>query len=139
MIGVVYPLNLVAHQQDTFRDLERCTSQCQDFFLNLCVGYGARSEIAQSCRRIAQRAVSGQLEVDQIDEQTVADHLLTAGMADPDLVLRTSGEIRLSNFLMFQLAYAEMIFVDKNWPALSKRDFDDVLQEFARRQRRFGK
>ena len=103
------------------------------------MGYGARSEIALSCQRIAQQALSGHLKVDQIDEQTVADHLLTAGMPDPDLVLRTSGEFRLSNFLMFQLAYAEMIFVGKNWPALSKNDFDGVLQEFARRQRRYGK
>ena len=129
----------VTRQQDTFRDLEQSTSQCHSFHLNLCVGYGARSEIARSCQRIAQQALSGHLKVDQIDEQTVADNLLTAGMPDPDLVLRTSGEIRLSNFLMFQLAYAEMIFVRKNWPALSKNDFDGVLQEFARRQRRFGK
>eukprot|EP00808_Paulinella_micropora_P013390 g77136.t1 len=133
------PARLPAHIQESFARLEEETKACQGFQLNLCVSYGSRSEIARACRILAEQACAGELSCQQIDESALSQQLLTGGMPDPDLLIRTSGELRLSNFLLWQLAYTEMVFVEKPWPALSRDDFELVLAEYARRKRRFGK
>ncbi|RHZ10449.1 hypothetical protein DYB26_006914 [Aphanomyces astaci] len=92
-----------------------------------------------ACRQIAIKVASGELNVDDVTEDIVSQHLLTRNLPDPEVLVRTSGELRVSNFLMYQIAYAELIFVDKLWPALTHDDFIGILAEYNRRQRRFGK
>ena len=108
--------------------------------LNLAVAlsYGGRSEITRAARRLARAAIAGELAVDQIDETTFARELLTLDMPDPDLVIRTSGEKRISNFLLWQSAYAELVFMDRLWPDFTKDDLEDAIREFHRRDRRYG-
>lgn len=106
--------------------------------LNIALSYGARTEIAAAARRAAEAALAGTLDPADLDEDRFAALLATAGMPDPDLVIRTSGERRLSNFLLWQSAYAELIFLDVLWPDFTAADFTAALAEFARRERRFG-
>jgi len=127
------------HIQKLFTELEEVTKEHKKFNLYLCVSYGGRGEIALAAKQIAKKAVRGEIKVENINEVTLGQHLLTKGVPDPDFVLRTSGEYRLSNFLLWQVAYSEMIFVDKHWPQLDRNDFLAVLHEFSRRKRRFGK
>lgn len=130
---------LPPHIKDAIGKIETATAACKGFVLSICVSYGARDEIVNSCKALAREVVEGTRTIDDITEQAVAEKLLTHGVPDPDIILRTSGEIRLSNFLLYQLAYAELIFVDKYWPDFTRTDLDDVLYEFNRRKRRFGK
>ncbi len=108
--------------------------------LNLIVAlsYGARAEIVAAVRSLAAAARARQIEPDQIDETLLADSLSTAGTPDPDLIIRTSGEQRLSNFLLWQSAYAELVFLDVLWPDFGPQHFAAALAEYARRERRFG-
>ena len=106
--------------------------------LNVALSYGARSEIVAAARRAAQAARAGTLDPDALDEAAFAGLLSTAGMPDPDLVIRTSGEHRLSNFLLWQSAYAELVFTDVLWPDFGASEFAAALAEFSRRERRFG-
>jgi undecaprenyl diphosphate synthase len=106
--------------------------------LTIALNYGGRVEIVEAARRLASRAKAGLLEPDDIDEESFASNLSTASLPDPDLMIRTSGEQRVSNFLLWQLAYAEMAFVEKYWPDFTGEDLTAVLVEFRRRDRRFG-
>ena len=106
--------------------------------LNVALSYGARDEIAQAARALAIEARAGRLDPEAIDAAAVAARLSTAGMPDPDLLIRTSGEQRLSNFLLWQAAYAELVFQDVLWPDYGATHFAAALAEFARRERRFG-
>ncbi len=108
--------------------------------LTLCMAlnYGGRPEILKACKEIAQEVRDGRLDVDAIDDATFSGHLWTEGMADPDLFIRTSGERRLSNFLLWQLSYSEMIFEDKHWPDFDKDTLVDAILEFQSRERRYG-
>jgi undecaprenyl diphosphate synthase len=106
--------------------------------LTVALSYGARAEIAAAARKLAEAVRDGGIEAAQIDEDRVAGALATAGMPDPDLIIRTSGEQRLSNFLLWQGAYAELVFVDVLWPDFDAEHFAAALAEFARRERRFG-
>ena len=108
--------------------------------LNLVVAlsYGARQEITAAARQLAQKVLAGELTIDDIDERLMSQNLATAGIPDLDLVIRTSGEKRVSNFLLWQLAYAELIFIDTLWPDFSSRDLEEAVNEFHRRERRFG-
>ncbi len=106
--------------------------------LNLALNYGARSEITQAVRRIAQKAADGQLSPDQIDEQTIADHLFTAGVPDPDLLIRTAGEMRLSKILLWQISYAELWVTEVLWPDFDRGHLQLAIDAFAQRQRKFG-
>jgi undecaprenyl diphosphate synthase len=108
--------------------------------LNLVVAlsYGARQEITAAARQLAQKVLAGELALDEIDEGSMSQNLATAGIPDVDLVVRTSGEKRVSNFLLWQLAYAELIFVDTLWPDFSSRDLEEAVNEFHRRERRYG-
>ncbi len=106
--------------------------------LALALNYGGRTEIADAIRRIAEAAQSGRLDPRQIDESTIDAHLYTAGLPDPDLLIRTAGERRLSNFLLWQISYAELWVTDTLWPDFTVEHFRDALHDFASRQRRFG-
>ena len=106
--------------------------------LNVALSYGARDEIVAAARAAAQAAADGTLDPAELDEGRFERFLATAGMPDPDLVIRTSGERRLSNFLLWQSAYSELVFLDVLWPDFSQSDFNGALAEFARRERRFG-
>ena len=106
--------------------------------LTIALSYGGRSEITMAARHLARAVAAGVLRADDIDEAEFGRHLFTADIPDPDLLIRTSGEKRISNFLLWQLAYAEFIFVDTLWPDFSREDFEDALRQFHLRERRFG-
>lgn len=119
------------------RTVER-TAGNDGMVLTLALSYGARDEILRATRVLAGEAADGRLQPDQIDEQRFAGALDTAGLPDPDLLIRTSGEMRVSNFLLWQIAYAELYFSELLWPDFDCRELQRALEEFARRQRRFG-
>lgn len=106
--------------------------------LVLALSYGARQEIVRAVRRLAREVAAGELAADAITEEALSVRLDTGGMPDPDLLLRTSGEMRLSNFLLWQLSYTELFISQKLWPDFRKDDMLDVIREYGRRQRRFG-
>ncbi len=101
--------------------------------------YSARAEITDACRKIAGRVKAGTLREEDITEQTVADSLYTAGLPDPDLLIRTSGEMRISNFLLWQISYAELYVTDKLWPDFTREEFSRALESYQQRERRFGR
>ena len=106
------------------------TAGCDGMFLNIALNYGSRAEIARAANLAAAEG--------PVTEESLSRHLYTAGLPDPDLLIRTSGEMRLSNFLLFQLAYAELWFTQTPWPAFGKRELDEALEAYAARSRRFG-
>lgn len=106
--------------------------------LVIAFNYGAKVEIVNATRAIARKVAAGELSPDEIDETTLARHLDTSGLPDPDLILRTSGEMRLSNFLLWQSAYAELVFVPENWPDFDESIFVRALRTYTERDRRFG-
>jgi len=106
--------------------------------LCLAVNYGARQEIAEAVRKIGQEIAAGTLTPEQITESTIADRLMTGGMPDPDLVIRTASEFRVSNFLLWQISYSELWVTDRFWPEFREEDFRLAMREFAKRDRRFG-
>ncbi|MEM9645827.1 MAG: polyprenyl diphosphate synthase, partial [Planctomycetota bacterium] len=99
---------------------------------------GGRDEITQAARQIASRVSRGELQCDEISESVFAEHLYTTGLPEIDLMIRTGGDMRVSNFLLWQLSYAELWVTEKCWPEFSRQDFCNALKEFASRQRRFG-
>lgn len=105
----------------------------------LAISYSARWEITNAVKKIAAEVADGKITLDNIDEETVGQHLTTAGIPDPDLLIRTGGDCRISNYLLWQIAYAELYFTDKFWPDFSKEDFCDAIIKFQSRERRFGK
>jgi undecaprenyl diphosphate synthase len=106
--------------------------------VNICVNYGSRDEILRATRSLARQVAAGKLTTDDIDEDLFERELLTAGVPDPDLLIRTSGEQRISNFLLWQCAYAELVFVDTLWPDFGKEHLEQAIAEFRRRERRYG-
>jgi undecaprenyl diphosphate synthase len=107
--------------------------------LNLCISYSSRAEIAQAARQLAEDAVAGRIDPAEIDEEALARRLYTARWPDPDLLIRTSGEMRISNFLLWQLAYAELYVTPVLWPDFTRRHLFEAILEFQRRDRRFGR
>ncbi len=106
--------------------------------LALAINYGSRTEITDAVRRIAQQAADGQIDPEAITEQTVSDHLYTAGLPDPDLLVRTAGELRVSNYLLWQISYAEMYVTDVCWPQFDVEELRKAIRAFANRRRKFG-
>ncbi len=106
--------------------------------LTVALSYGGRAEIVQAAKDLAKAVAEGRATVDGIDETAFANQLSTAGIPDPDLVIRTSGELRLSNFLLWQSAYSELLFIDTLWPDFNKGDLEKAVREFRRRERRYG-
>jgi len=119
-------------------DAEHMTHANTRIDVNICVNYGARAEILHAARSLARQAASGGLSPDHIDENLFERELLTSGLPDPDLLIRTSGEQRISNFLLWQCAYAELVFVDTLWPDFGKEHLEQAIAEFRRRERRYG-
>jgi len=139
-------IRVIGERDNLEGDIQALLTQAEDMTaandgLNLVVAfnYGGRGEIVRAARKIAEAAVAGKLDPQAIGEESFAAHLDTVGIPDPDLIIRTSGEMRLSNFLLWQAAYAEFCFVPCLWPDFSPQDFDSVLADFCRRDRRFGK
>lgn len=123
------------------KDLAECETRTQDntaMRLNVAINYGGRAEIADAARDIAQAAADGSLAPDAIDEACFARHLYQPDLVDPDLLIRTSGEVRLSNFMLWQLSYAEIVSVKTLWPDFRKRHLYDAITRYQARQRRFG-
>jgi tritrans,polycis-undecaprenyl-diphosphate synthase [geranylgeranyl-diphosphate specific] len=130
---------LPADVQEAIRYAEERTKDYDQYFFNIAVAYGGREEILNAIRKIAQETVDGKVKVADIDEKLVSSHLYTSDLPDPDLILRTSGEERISNFLLWQLAYSELYFADVYWPGLRKVDFLRAIRSYQRRRRRYGK
>lgn len=128
--------------QDVFKALEAAmdeTSGNEKMTLNLALSYGGRTEITDMVKAIGRKVARGEVNPDEIDQGVVADHLYTSGIPDPDLMIRTSGEMRISNFLLWQLAYAEIFVTPTLWPDFSRDEFLDILHQYQKRDRRFGK
>jgi undecaprenyl diphosphate synthase len=106
--------------------------------LCLAINYGGRAEMVDAVRRIAEETLAGRLSPENIDEDCLANHLYTAGMPDPDLLIRTAGEMRISNFLLWQISYAELWVTDRCWPEFEVEDLHQAIRDFASRDRRFG-
>lgn len=127
-----------AELKSAMKALEERSSSCTGLQLNVCLSYGGRGDVSSACKQLAKEAVAGHLDVDAIDEGEVARRLLTRDVPDPDILIRTSGERRLSNFLMYQLAYTELFFLDKHWPEVTRADFLEVIATYKERHRRYG-
>ena len=139
-LGVIgQPHRLPQDVQKTLQDAITATAGNDRMLLNLALSYGGRTEIAEMVRTIAGKVAGGTLNPGEIDEAAVADHLYTRGLPDPDLLIRTSGEMRLSNFLLWQLAYAEIFVTDTLWPDFTPEEFIAILAQYQQRDRRFGK
>lgn len=135
-IGDITPLP-PSLQQEMYHSMER-TKNNQGVFFNVAINYGSRHEIVKACQKLAEKVQRGELTSDQIDESAIARHLYTSASSDPDLLIRTSGEMRLSNFLLWQLAYTEIYVTDTLWPDFNQQQFDRALMSFQQRDRRFG-
>lgn len=114
------------------------TQRNTEITLNLAINYGGRNEIAEAAKRIARRVAQGGLLLDEIDERVLQQHLFAPDLPDPDLLIRTGGEHRLSNFLLWQAAYSELYFTDVHWPDFQKLDLFEAIRSFQTRERRFG-
>lgn len=127
---------------DDLRELmdkaEQESAQNTAINVNLALNYGGRDEIVHAVRALAEKCATGELSPAAIDEQAISASLYTAGQPDPDLIIRPSGELRTSNFLLWQTAYAELVFMDVLWPDFTSADLDDAILQYAKRSRRFG-
>ena len=125
-------------QREVLIEAEERTAANTGLRLNICLNYGGRAELVRAAKAIAEDVQAGRLTVDAVNEQTISDRLYTAGQPDVDLMIRTSGEMRLSNFLLYQCAYAEFLFPKVLWPDFSVQDYDEALLAYGGRERRFG-
>jgi undecaprenyl diphosphate synthase len=129
---------LASDIQDQLREVEALTAANTSLTLVIALSYGGRDEIVRAARRLAEEAKTGGLDPATIDEKTFAAQLFTDGIPDPDLLIRTSGEQRISNFLLWQLAYTEFVFVETLWPDFGRETLLSALGEYGRRERRYG-
>lgn len=120
--------------QEVIKEVEEATKDRSNLHLNLAISYGGKWDIMQAVQKIIEE----QIPADQVTEETIAKRLSTAGLPDPDLIIRAGGEKRLSNFVLWQGAYAELYFCQKYWPDFNEEDLEEAFQEYARRSRRFG-
>ncbi|MBW4454060.1 MAG: isoprenyl transferase [Nostoc indistinguendum CM1-VF10] len=134
--------NLQALPQSLQKEISRSMAETHDnrgIRFSVATNYGGRQEIIQACQAIAKQVQQGLLQPDEINEQVFESHLYTAGITDPDLLIRTSGEMRLSNFLLWQMAYGEIYITDALWPDFDRAEFHRALCAYQQRERRFGK
>ena len=125
--------------RDQLEATRESLSQNTGTTLTLALSYGGRTELVDAVRGIAEKARDGAIDPAKISEQTISGHLYTSDMPDPDLLIRTSGEMRVSNFLLWQISYAELVVTDRLWPDFGEPEFCAAMEEFAGRNRRFGK
>ena len=121
--------------------IDRCMERTKNntgITFNIALNYGGRDEIVKAVKSIAERVKENEINVEDITEQTISDNLYTKEQPDPDLLIRTSGEIRLSNFLPWQLVYTEFVFVEKNWPDFNEKDLEEAIEIYQKRNRKFG-
>jgi len=133
--------DLSALPQITKEEVEkavRFTENNTGLQFNIALNYGGRAEIIHACKRIAEEFKEGKITKDEINEDLISDYLFTEGDIEPDLIIRTSGEKRLSNFLLWQSAYSELVFVDEMWPDFNKKQLEKAILEYQNRDRRFG-
>ena len=124
--------------QEKIKELEEYSSQYDELYFQIALNYGSRDEIKRAVQKIAEDVKAEKLNPEEISEQTISDYLDTKGLPDPDLLIRTSGEERLSNFLMWQLAYTEFYFTDVAWPDFNKAELEKAIAKYNQRDRRFG-
>ncbi len=127
--------------EPVLRELDKTvemTASNSGMWLNLAINYGARAELVDAVRAIGEKVAGGELSAEAIDESTIASHLYTAGLADPDLLIRTAGEMRISNFLLWQISYAEIWVTEKSWPDFDESTLHEAIRDFAGRNRKFG-
>ena len=124
--------------KDSINEIVEKSSKNTGLTLNIAFNYGGRDEITKAVKKIASKVASNELNMQDINEQLISDNLYTEGEPDPDLVIRTGGELRVSNFLLWQIAYAEFLFVQKYWPDFSEDDLVDAIVTFQNRNRKFG-
>ncbi len=138
-VGAIGNIELLPQRvQDSIAYANERTGAYDDYVFNIAIAYGGREEILNAIRHIAQDACDGKVDLDDIDEERFSKYLYTSDLPDPDLVLRTSGEERISNFLLWQLAYSELYFTDVYWPGFRKVDFLRSLRAYQMRKRRYG-
>ncbi len=126
---------LPSELQKTIKKAEEITKNNKEMVVNLAISYGGRAEIVKAVRKIVKEGIPPE----EVDESKIGDYLYTGGLPDPELIIRTSGEQRLSNFLIWQAAYSELYFTKKYWPDFTEKDLDQALKNYAHRQRKFGK
>ena len=131
----VLPKNL----QKLFKEVERVTKNYKNYFLNFAIAYGGKQEIIDAVKKLVKKIKAGKIKACEINEGIFENFLYTNGFPPVDILIRTGGEKRISNFLLWQCAYAELFFVDKMWPEFEKEDFVKILEEYAKRERRFGR
>lgn len=120
------------------KELIKSTKNKKGLQLNICFNYGGRKEIVDTFKKILEKYSKNEISIDDINEKLISDNLYSSGVPDPDLIIRTSGEKRLSNFLTWQSSYSELLFIDKNWPDFTIDDLKEAIEEYRRRERRFG-
>ena len=121
--------------------IEKCMERTKNntgIVFNIALNYGGREELLNVTYKIAEDVKNGKLQPEEITEKDIEKYLYTAGQPDPDLLIRTSGEKRLSNFLPWQLSYSEFLFIDKNWPDFTEEDLNQAIEEYQKRTRKFG-
>ncbi len=129
---------LSKRMQDSIEKCMERTKNNTGIVFNIALNYGGRDEILRAVQNIAEKVQKNEILPNQITEEMISDNLYTKGQPDPDLLIRTSGEIRLSNFLPWQLVYSEFVFIDKNWPDFSEQDLRDAIEIYQKRTRKFG-
>lgn len=129
---------LTPELQKEIKRIEEETRNNTGIIANICINYGGRDEILECTKQICQKVKDKEIDIEDITDEVINTHLYTKDIPDPDLLIRTSGEVRISNFLLWQLAYTELYFTKKLWPDFGKEDLDDALKEYLKRQRRFG-
>ncbi len=138
-LNVVGELDMLTGDvQESLAEARAFTSNCSELVLTVALSYGGRAEIAAAVRKIAADVREGRLAVEAIDEERIAGYLYMSDIPDPDLLIRTSGEVRISNFLLWQLAYSEIFISDTYWPDFDEAELVRILQDFQGRKRRFG-
>lgn len=139
-LSVIGQMDLLPQSvQDAINTALKATEGYDSYFYNIAIAYGSRQEIVQAIKKVAEQVKDGELAIDDITEELVSSHMYTGSFPDPDLILRTSGEERVSNFLLWQLAYSELYFSDVYWPGFRLVDFLRAIRSYQQRKRRFGK
>lgn len=133
--------DITAFNEDLQKSMKKCMERTRNntgVVFSIAINYGGRAELIRAMKNIALEAKEGKIDINNINENVISDHLYTKGIPDPDLIIRTSNELRLSGFLMWQSVYSELYFIDINWPDFNEEQLDKAILEYQRRNRRFG-